>query len=444
MQMNGMPAPVQLPLRRLARRLAIGLFLDRWPIWAAAGLLLAGVIALVCRLFVPAAAPFLVWLWLAPILTALPVLLLCLVRAYRPGEVVALADWLGGGKGTLLAMLEHPDSSWSTSSAMAEASTFALPRFRPWRKLAILIPAAVFLAVAWLLPQRAAPPGLNAALAHEMAADLTNTLAALKQQDLVTPAEEQRLEEAIERIRRDAEKRVDTSSWEAVDALREQVVAGLSEKKNAVKWAQESLGRYAAAATAGAGGEQAKALSSELARALEKLAQSGMLNGVSPELQAMLKAGQFPGDAATLGQLTAALAEQLAAANARMGNLAALGEGFGRFDPADFPVGSGQSPDGDGLPGRGGINRGRGDAELTYGKETAAHDRFKMQALPPGAARSPDDWAPIVTLPGAPEESARLSTAAAARQYGAAAGQSAWRRTLAPRHQSAVKKYFEK
>jgi hypothetical protein len=33
---------------------------------------------------------------------------------------------------------------------------------------------------------------------------------------------------------------------------------------------------------------------------------------------------------------------------------------------------------------------------------------------------------------------------AAARQYEAGAGQSAWRRTLAPRHQSAVKKYFEK
>jgi len=36
------------------------------------------------------------------------------------------------------------------------------------------------------------------------------------------------------------------------------------------------------------------------------------------------------------------------------------------------------------------------------------------------------------------------SVSSAARQYSAVAGQSAWRRSLAPRHQSAVKKYFDK
>ena len=90
------------------------------------------------------------------------------------------------------------------------------------------------------------------------------------------------------------------------------------------------------------------------------------------------------------------------------------------------------------------INRGRGDAALTWGAESQPFDRFKAQALPPGAARSPDDWAPLVVLPGVPRESAAPATPSAARQYAAAAGQNAWRRTLAPRHQSAVKKYFEK
>jgi hypothetical protein len=100
--------------------------------------------------------------------------------------------------------------------------------------------------------------------------------------------------------------------------------------------------------------------------------------------------------------------------------------------------------DGDGQPGRGGINRGRGDADLTWGQETKPFDRFKSKPLPPGAARSPDDWAPVVTLPGAPQESPTASAQAAAREYSAAAGQTAWRRSLAPRHQSAVKKYFAK
>ena len=127
----------------------------------------------------------------------------------------------------------------------------------------------------------------------------------------------------------------------------------------------------------------------------------------------------------------------------RIGDVAALGEAVGRFDPSEFPLAA-ASIDGDGDPGRGGINRGRADAPLTWGDETLPADRFKAQPLPPGAARSPDDWTPLVVLPGAPQESPELSSPAAARAYAAAAGQAAWRRTLAPRHQSAVKKYFEK
>jgi hypothetical protein len=50
----------------------------------------------------------------------------------------------------------------------------------------------------------------------------------------------------------------------------------------------------------------------------------------------------------------------------------------------------------------------------------------------------------LVMLPGAPQESPELSSPSAAKKYAADAGQTAWRRTLAPRHQSAVKKYFEK
>ena len=94
-------------------------------------------------------------------------------------------------------------------------------------------------------------------------------------------------------------------------------------------------------------------------------------------------------------------------------------------------------------PGRGGINRGRADAELTYGGESLPAERFKAQALPPGYVRSPDDWAPIVNLPGAPNVAPEASGRAAARAYAEDAGQAAWRRTLAPRHQRAVKQYFQ-
>jgi hypothetical protein len=444
--MNDMPVSVRPALRRLSRRLAIGLFLDVWPTWAAASLLLAGVVALVCRLFFPGAASLLHWLLLVPVLTALPVLIVCFMRAYRPAEVVALADWLTGGQGMLLTLLETSDPAWTESPKLEDAMKFALPRLRPWRKLAALPPALAFLAVTLWLPQRTPAQAGNAILADDIAADLMATVAALKQQELITPGEEKRFEEEIERIRRGAQERVDSSSWEAADALREKVAADLSGKQDAVKWAEESLGRYAAAAQGGANSEStSEAHAAELMKAIEQLARSGLLAGAPADLQGLLNGGKLPTDAASLRELTAALSTYLANTNGRFGDLARLGKEFGRFDPSEFPLDpDAAGPDGDGIPGRGGINRGRGDAPLTWGKETLPFDRFKAQALPPGAPRSPDDWAPLVVLPGAPRESPELSAQAAARQYAAAAGQTAWRRTLAPRHQSAVKKYFEK
>jgi hypothetical protein len=441
--MEKVPSSVPAALKRLRRRLAIGLFLEIWPAWAITGLIVAGTAVVVCRLFVPSAGPYLVWLWLLPGLTAIPSLAICLRRAYAPGDVAAVADWLGGGRGGLLTWYETTDPAWSESSLIQQAATFPLPRIRLRAAQMALIPALAFLAVAWLLPQRVRALDTSGALAAEIAADLKAAVVELKQEALITPEEEQRLEDQIEQIRKSAEERVDPSSWEAADALREQVVAGLTEKQEAVKWAQESLARLSAAAeAAGAGESLSNAQTAELTKALEKLAKTGLLAGASEKLRGMLQAGKLPTDPKALRDLAASLGKYLAETNGKFANAAGLGKAFGRFDPSEFQTG--QSADGDGMPGRGGVNRGRADAELTWGKETTPFDRFKSKPLPPGAARSPDDWAPVVTLPGAPQESPTFGARGAARDYAAAAGQTAWRRSLAPRHQSAVKKYFAK
>ena len=441
--MDQVPSTIPAVLKRLRRRLAIGLFLEIWPAWAITSLIVAGTIVVVCRMFVAGVAPYLAWLWLVPVLTAIPALVLSVRRAYAPADLAAVADWLGGGRGALLTWFETTDPAWSESPLVQQAASFPLPRIRLRLTQAAVVPALAFLAVAWLLPQRVRALDTSAALAQEIASDLKAAVVELKQESLITPEEEQKLEEQIEQIRKSAEERVDPSSWEAADALREQVVAALTEKQEAVKWAQESLARLAAAAGAlGAGESLSNAQTAELTKALEKLSKTGLLAGAPENLRGMLQAGKLPADPKALRDLAASLGKYLAETNGKFTNAAALGREFGRFDVSDFPTGSGESP-GD-QPGRGGVNRGRADADLTWGKETTRFDRFKSKPLPPGAARSPDDWAPVVTLPGAPQESATLSAQAAAREYAAAAGQSAWRRSLAPRHQSAVRKYFAK
>ena len=265
-----------------------------WRPWAIASLLVAGIVAVVCRMFFVRAAPVLPWLWLAPIVAAIPVLFTCWRRGYRQADVVALADSLGGGHGLLLALFETSDgAAWRQSPLVERASASALPRFALRRITIELAAAAVFLAVGLWLPQRVDPTEATPALAEQVAANLAAAVVELKQQALITPEEEKRLEEEIQRVRRGAEHRVDAAAWEASDAVRERLVASLSEKQAAVKWAQESLARYeAAAAASGDGaGASSEAHSAELASALEKLAQSGLLAGAPEDLRGLLKGG---------------------------------------------------------------------------------------------------------------------------------------------------------
>jgi hypothetical protein len=441
--LQDLPGPIRSAVRRLSRRLVLGLFLDVWPAWAAASLLAAGLFALTCRMLFPDASPYLRWLWLLPMLAAIPAIIVCARRAYRPNDVVAVADWLNGGNGLLLAVAETRDAAWVP--AAQGALRFSLPRLQPWRKLRALPVAAAFLAAAVWLPQRVPRPATTL-LADEIAGGLSATVVELKQQNLITPEDEKRLEEEIDRIRRGAEQRVDASSWEAADALREKLAADLTAKQNAVQWAQESLARYGEAAQAGGADDpRTQAAAAELTSALEKLAQSGALAAAPPDLQEALRGGKLPADPQALRQLAASVSKYLRDSQGRFSAVSKLGKEFGRFNPSEFPLDQGEtSPDGDGRPGQGGVNRGRGDAPLTWGKETALFDKFKAQPLPPGAARSADDWSPVVELPGTPQASPQRGAASAARSYAGGAGQAAWRRSLAPRHQSAVKKYFAK
>jgi hypothetical protein len=437
------PASLVPITRRFSRRLRIGLFLEAWPHWAAGALLAAGCAALVCRLFVPAADPYLNWLLAAPALAILPAAVITVRRAYQPEQILAIVDAMTGGDGAVLTLAERPDQAWSHAPQIGRAAHVALPRFRPWRRLLVVVPALAFLVIALLLPQRIAAAGASP-MADAVAAGLSTTLAELKAHDLVTQEEEKQLEQEIERVRNAARERMDSSAWEAADAVREKMAANAAAKQDAAKWTQEALARYSAAG--GAGNTDDASAKAELSRALEALAKSGALAGLPADIQKMLASGKLPGDAASRGQLAESLAQYLGDVQGSLGELRGFGGRGSRFDPSEFAA-AGEGEDAaavaGNIPGRGGITRGRADAQLTYGKESLPAELFKSQALPPGYVRSPDDWAPVVNMPGAPTVAPEAGGRAAARAYAEDAGQAAWRRTLAPRHQSAVKKYFK-
>jgi hypothetical protein len=441
---DDLPRPLGLALRRLSRRLVAGLLLNDYPRWATGSLLAAGGGALVCRLFVPAAAPHLPWLLLVPLAAVAPAMVVARRRAYSPAEVLALADTLTGGDGLLLTLAERGHHAWANAPQLVRAAQLRLPQLRPWRRLAPVAPALAFLTIAILLPQRIAPAAA-APLADEIAANLTSALSELTDEELVTPEEEDAFEEEIERVREAAQERMDAGAWEAADALREKLSSTAEARRDAAAWAQEALARHAAGIAAGLppSSNAAQANAAELSEALESLAESGLLASAPEEVQALAGAGRaLPFDAASLQQLAATLAKYLGRWSGRFVDVEAA-DGPMRLDESDLPFDAARGSSPNGLPGRGGLDRGRADAELSWGEETLPADRFKAQTLPPGSVRSPDDWSPIVSLPGSPEEAPEAGTRSAARTYADEAGQAAWRRTLAPRHQSAVKKYFQ-
>ena len=94
-----------------------------------------------------------------------------------------------------------------------------------------------------------------------------------------------------------------------------------------------------------------------------------------------------------------------------------------------------------GLPGRGGVTRGRGDAFLGMtGNTEGTTEAFQTQRLPPGGAPS-REWARVGLSRGTPETNpVRDTGAGSAGAEGS--GEASWRRRLAPRHREAVKRFF--
>jgi hypothetical protein len=106
--------------------------------------------------------------------------------------------------------------------------------------------------------------------------------------------------------------------------------------------------------------------------------------------------------------------------------------------------GNGNCPGGGNTPGRGGVSRGRGDAEMSYGNESdKKNTKFKDVILPPGLLDEPKNDV-VATTPREPEVNpAESAPRSAARASDASSGRETWERKLRPRHRGVVRRYFD-
>jgi len=444
---------------RYVARLRLGDFLKRAADFGAAFLFAFGAIVLVVKLLVPQAWPNILW----GALGLIPAIGIAWWQAGRQQrgrwESVARLDSALNTGGLLMMLSELPDDEWSKALPQLErAWQQAIPRIRPRRFASFLILPLLFAVGACFVPLRIGTSGmiLRNTVGQQAAQELETLLNSIDKEQVLDEEEKKQLQEEIKKI---ADETRDTplthEKWETVDALRERMKVRLESTSMIALQASDAAGALAAASSADGDIDldRIDILEKDLGEALTKLGKKGVFKGAPQELQdqlqRLMKSGKFklPEDEAERQELLDELREFLDDENRKLAELrkqcaGCRGQGEGNEDED----GEGQCNGNANCnrPGRGGVTRGRGDAELSWGDESDKQGtKFKEVVLPKGELDQPKDEIVAIKKSAPIEEAGDVGPRSARRTDEAAAGQATWNRKLNPRHRNAVRKYFD-
>jgi len=476
---------------RLRRRLAAVLAVRCALQWTAAWCFAWGVAVLGLRALLGVSAGPLLWglAGLAP--CAAGACVLAWRRTPSRAAVRALVDRESRGGGLVMAGAEVPLGAWAT-----RVPAVTVPRL-VWRKRPLVLlacGAATFVVLGFAVPQRM----VEIQSAHPLqvtdeVADLQAQIEVLEEEQVLAEEEADSLRRALKQAADEATGEDPAKTWEALDHLDEAVRAAAAEAAEDAAVQTETLAK--AESLARALGRDAGRLDDEaLDVATQKLAdllQEAAARNAENALDAQAEEGLQPGetaagtaadealrkhlDACNAGRLTrgacramaadlarcrgdvlarlmrlkeaglldAALLGRLAEGNLEPGDLLALLEGLAGEDLTPEVLIEQWLLGG---PGRGGIDRGPGDAPLLQGEPASEEGvEFKEEALPPPKVADLKEsrllgvslGAPPVEEGGAPAGGGVLDSA----QSG---GGSAQTHRVLPKHRSAVQRYFRR
>jgi hypothetical protein len=310
------------------------------------------------------------------------------------------------------------------------------------------------------LREASSTPILRNSVGQQATNQLEELLTAL---DEVLPEEEKKeLEKEIEKLAEETRQTPLThEKWETIDALRERMTARVEAAT-----AEASKFSDAVAQLAKAGDDNLPLSEENLLRlekdavdALQQLMKKGAFDGapqsLQDELQRLSQKKRLPSDPGERQKLLDELREHLDQEERKLSELRKKCEGCKSLCKGDCDKegecegqceGKGNCrKDGDGRPGRGGVNRGRGDAELTWGDESDKDGtKFKETVLPPGMRDQPKEETIGLSKTAPNEEPAATAARGTARELDPASGQTTWNRPLSPKHRNVVRKFFDK
>lgn len=451
-------------IARCCARLRFGEFLRSAADWLAVYLFVFGSAVLIVKLAMPQFWPHVLWLAVGAIPVAATAWLISGRDRFSRNESIALLDSRLQAGGLLMTLTEAPSNEWEERLPQLESLwKTSLPQLRPIRFARQMLPALAFVAVACLVPPREVEAGteLRSTAGQQAAQSLEELLTELDKAEVLEEEEKQELQDEIDKLLDETKETPLThEKWETVDALQERMRLRLDETSTEVGKAQEALATLRHAAD----GEQLtmppealmeleKAMLETLQKMMEKGAFENAPESLKNELQKLMKNGQFklPEEPGERQEMLDSLSEFLDKESDELSELRSKCKGGPCQKCGDGDCQGGQcqgmgqgTRDGDGRPGRGGVNRGRGDAPLTWGDESNEEGiKFKEAVLPRGTLDQPRDEVVGISVSTPDVEPAGPIRRQGSRAAGAASGDETWSRNVRPRHRSVVRRYFD-
>jgi hypothetical protein len=366
------------------------------------------------------------------------------------------------------------------SSAQAGATVWveSLPALRlpplAWscrQSLLLFTAAASYVLLTLLLPGLSADWSKQHHLeVGQLIQELNAQVDSLVEEKIVDPVKASEMKDQLSSLNQESSGHDPARTWEALDHLKQSTFETARQAAEETQTRLESLNlaeTLAAALALTAPSNLNEQVTSEALRELgnllqnAKLEQAALGGNLSPELLAALQTNAF--QASQLGQVLRAIASYQGQLGESLTHLAQMK----LIDPSLLAKCAGVCRGGDtnGLAaflaacsstngaftadwrcfGRGGVDRGRGDAPMTWTEGSSEEDvQFKEQVLPRTGFNPKESMLAGVSRANPQPADSREPTVAGALTGASAGGGSAAVYTILPRHQHAVRQFFRR
>lgn len=443
-------------VKRCLNRLHIGQFLERAAEWLATFLITFGCLVLIVKLLLPDLWPHVLWVSILAIPCTVAAWWVSKLRHFTWNETVAYLDKRINAGGLLMSLYETSDEHWDERLPQYETRWAAsLPRFRPKRFASMTAVPCLFAIAVCFVPLREAVPDtvLKNTVGQQASSKLEKLLEELEKEDVLEEEEKEELEQEIEKLKQETLKTPLThEKWETVDALQQKMLQRLDQKSRALQKASAATDELAKAGSNNLTEQEIQALEQQLSKTLAKLGmnadfKNGMKLGKGKSGEGKQGELRLPKDAAARKKALEDLKKHLDKQCEKCEGLKSEcnGEGCKDGQCKGGNCQNGNCKNGNcQKPGQGGINRGRADADMSWGEENdPAGTKFKAMVLPPGFLEQPKDEIMGIKRSAPNVDPASSAPRSKAHQLDPSSGRETWNRTLRPKHRKVVRGFFD-